>query len=97
MGQGEREALRSMLGVKYMTSTQKILANLEERSGSRELSVEQALRKEPWITNGKEESALFHSQMHLPTMRSFCAKNTKKASRCQGALGRRFGRTRPLP
>ena len=28
---------------------------------------------------------------------SLCAKNMKKASRCHGALGRRFGRTRPLP
>ena len=42
LGQGERKVLRSMWGVKYMTSTQKILANLEEGSGSWELSVGQA-------------------------------------------------------
>lgn len=30
----ERKVLRSMWGVKYMTSTQKILAHLEEGSGS---------------------------------------------------------------
>ena len=42
VGQGERKVLRSMWGVKYMTSTQKILANLEEGSGSWELSVGQA-------------------------------------------------------
>jgi hypothetical protein len=34
LGQGERKVLRSMWGVKYITSTQKILANLEEGSGS---------------------------------------------------------------
>ena len=34
VGQGETKVLRSMWGVKYMTSTQKILANLEEGSGS---------------------------------------------------------------
>ena len=32
--QRERKVLRSMWGVKYMTSSQKILANLEEGSGS---------------------------------------------------------------
>lgn len=32
LGQGERKVLRSMWGVKYMTSTQKILVNLEEWS-----------------------------------------------------------------
>ena len=42
VGQRERKVLRSMWGVKYMTSTQKILANLEEGSGSWELSVGQA-------------------------------------------------------
>ena len=42
VGQGERKVLRSMWGVKYMTSTQKILANLEKGSGSWELSVGQA-------------------------------------------------------
>ena len=42
LGQGERKVLRSMWGVKYITSTQKILANLEEGSGSWELSVGQA-------------------------------------------------------
>lgn len=42
VGQGETKVLRSMWGVKYMTSTQKILANLEEGSGSWELSVGQA-------------------------------------------------------
>lgn len=46
MGQGERKALRSMLGVKYMTSTQ-ILANLEAGSGSRELAVGQAQGRKP--------------------------------------------------
>ena len=34
VGQGKRKVLRSMWGVKYKTSTQKILANLEEASGS---------------------------------------------------------------
>ena len=34
VGQRERKVLRSMWGVKYMTSSQKILANLEEGSGS---------------------------------------------------------------
>jgi len=34
VGQGERKVLRFMWGVKYMTSTQKTLANLEEGSGS---------------------------------------------------------------
>ena len=34
VGQGERKVLRSMWGVKYMTSTQKILVDLEEGSGS---------------------------------------------------------------
>lgn len=55
------------------------------------------LRKEPWIKHGKEVNTFPQSDALARDENSFCAKNVKKASRCHGALGRRFGRTRPLP
>ena len=80
-----------------MTSTQKILVNLEEWSEVE--NCHQGRPKEGTLDNvwkGRINTFL-QSDVLAYDENSFCAKNMKKASRCHGALGRRFGRTRPLP